>query len=135
MRTTFAKFAMGILIAGAAIMPWDQAKASDDIAVAEALERRSKEADSPKEHAQLAKEYRLRAEDLEKKAAKHQATANKLRGPNAPLNPMAHKWPAMANGGWQREEQLAMQARRAAEECREQAVKHLSLAVEGQLAP
>jgi len=101
---------------------------------AEALERRSKKADTPKEHAALAKEYRLRAEDFDKKAESHQAKANQLRKGGS-LNPMATKWPAMANNAWQREEQLAMQARRAAEECRQQAARHIGLAVEGQLAP
>lgn len=133
MKHTLSKFTAAILMAGAMLMSADHAKASGSLADAEALERRSKEADTPKEHAQLAKEYRLRAEELEAKADKHQSKANDMR--KGPLNPMATKWPAMANNGWQREEQLAMQARRAAEECRQQASRHINLAVEGQLAP
>ncbi len=133
MKHTLSKLTVAILMAGAMLMSPDPARASGAPVDAEALERRSKEADSPKEHAQLAKEYRLRAEELEAKADKHQSKANEMR--KGPLNPMATKWPAMANNAWQREEQLAMQARRAAEECRQQASRHINLAVEGQLAP
>jgi len=133
MKHTLSKLTVAILMTGAMFMSADHAKASGSPADAEALERRSKEADSPKEHAQLAKEYRLRAEELEAKAEKHLAKANELR--KGPPNPMSAKWPAMANSAWKREEQLAMQARRAAEECRQQAARHIDLAVEAQLAP
>ena len=133
MKHTFSKFTMAVLVAGTMLLSADYAKASGAPAGAEALERRSMKADSPKEHAQLAKEYRLRAEEFDAKADKHLAKANELRKGSA--NPMAAKWPGMANSGWQREEQLAMQARRAAEESRQQASRHIDLAIEAQLAP
>lgn len=132
MKHTFSKFTMSLLMTGAMLMSANYAQAFGSPA-AEVLERRSMEADSPKEHAQLAKEYRLRAEEFDAKADKHLAKANELR--KGPANPMAAKWPAMANSGWKREEQLAMQARRAAEESRQQAARHIDLAIEAQLAP
>ncbi len=89
------------------------------------------DANTPKEHAQVAKTYRLRAEAQEAKAAEHEANAKKMRNSH---NAMAHKWPAMVNNGWQRESQLAVQARRAAQESRAIAERHLSLAVESQLS-
>ena len=91
----------------------------------------SSDANTPKEHAQVAKTYRLRAEAQEAKAAEHEANAKKMRNST---NAMAHKWPAMVNNGWQRESQLAVQARRAAQESRAIADRHLSLAVETQLS-
>jgi outer membrane lipopolysaccharide assembly protein LptE/RlpB len=96
-----------------------------------ALEAMAREADTPREHAQVAKQYRLRAEDFQAKAAKHEAAARTLRNNR---NPMSHKWPAMANGGRERESQLAVQARRAAQECFAIADRHVSLAVESEHA-
>lgn len=68
------------------------------------------------------KTYLGRAEQLEAKAAKHEANANEL-AQNKNYNPMRHKWPAMVQAPIERERHLAMQARRAAREARELAAK------------
>jgi hypothetical protein len=108
-----------------------QARATEPVLEAEALELMSKKAESPEDHAKAAKQFRLRAEALEAKAAKHEENAKKMATGH---NPMAQKWPAMVRNGQGREQQLAIQARRAAQECRVQAAKHINLAVEKQLA-
>lgn len=117
-----------LAIVGLTVMP-NQVRASEPTNSTAALEAMAKAADSPKEHAQVAKQYRLRAEALEAKAVKHEENANQMR---KNTNAMAHKWPAMVNNGWQKESQLAVQARRAAQECNAIAAKHVGLAVEGQ---
>jgi competence protein ComGC len=76
--------------------------------------------------------YRLRAEAFEAKAEKHEEEARKLAA--RPRNPLEVKWPAMARKSWQRESQLAVQARRAAKECYDLADRHIRLAVEAELA-
>jgi hypothetical protein len=43
---------------------------------------------------------------------------------------MANKWPAMVSRPWEKERQLAMEARRAAAECLEASNRHLQLSVE-----
>jgi hypothetical protein len=106
------------------------ARAAEPVMEAGKLEEMSKEANSPAEHAKAAKQFRLRAESLEAKAKKHEENARKRNSPN----PMATKWPAMVRNGTDRESRLAMQARRAAQECYTRAARHVSLAVEGQLA-
>lgn len=104
---------------------------AEKVLEARVLEKMAKEAVSPSQHATVAKQYRLRAESLEQKAAEHDATANKLRTVH---NPLAHKWPAIGNQAVEREKKLAMQARRAAQECSALADRHIRLAVEGDLA-
>ena len=96
-----------------------------------AVEELSKNASTPEEHAKAARQLRLRAEALEAKATEHEENARKMR---SGANPMATKWPAMVQNGWKRESQLAIQARRAAQECNTRAAKHISLAVEERLA-
>lgn len=92
------------------------------------LEKMAESAKTPKEHVAVAKQYRLQAEEFERKAAGHEAEARKLRA--APGNPMAHKWPAMAPRPWEKQQQLAMEARRAAAECLQAADRHMQLSVE-----
>jgi hypothetical protein len=92
------------------------------------LEKMAENADTPKEHATVAKQYRLQAEEFERKAAKHEAEARKLQASAG--NPMAHKWPAMAPRPWEKQRQLAMEARRAAAECLQAADRHMQLSVE-----
>jgi hypothetical protein len=129
MRKSFGRLVLGgVAIAGLALLPTD-IHGSEPVKESAALELKAKQADTPKEHAEVAKQYRLRAESLEAKAAKHEEAARKLRNNT---NVMAHKWPAMVNNGWQRESQLAVQARRGAQECYALAAKHVGLAVEGQ---
>jgi hypothetical protein len=92
------------------------------------LEKMAEAADTPKQHVEVAKQYRLQAEEFERKAAKHDAEARKLQ--TAPGNPMAQKWPAMVSRTPRKERQLAMEARRAAAECLEAAERHIQLSVE-----
>jgi hypothetical protein len=129
MRTKISKLALSAMaVAGLMVMPAAMS-GSEPVKESAALEALAKKADTPKEHANVAKQYRLRAEALEAKAAEHEANAKKMRNNT---NAMSHKWPAMVNNGWQRESQLAVQARRAAQECYAIAAKHVSLAVESQ---
>jgi hypothetical protein len=90
------------------------------------LEAMARTAATPEEHARVAKQYRLRAEQFEAKAATHEAAAKRMR---IHPNPLAQKWPS-ANSGAEREVQLALQARRAAQENYKIAARHVGLAVE-----
>jgi hypothetical protein len=108
--------------ASTAAEPVDEAK----------LEAMARDAKTPAEHAKVAKQYRLRAEAFETNAKKHEEEARKLQA--QPRSPLELKWPAMARKPWERETQLAMQARRAAQEAYAVADKHIRLAVEAQLA-
>ena len=92
------------------------------------LEKMAENANTAKEHVAVAKQYRLQAEEFERKASKHEAEARKLQ--TSPSNPIAHKWPAMAGRPWEKERQLAMEARRAAAECLEASDRHMRLSVE-----
>lgn len=103
-----------------------------DLIDANKLALMAREAKTPAEHATVAKHYRLRAEAFEAKAQKHEAEAQKLAA--RPRNPLEVKWPAMARKSWQRESQLAVQARRAAKESYDLADRHIRLAVEAELA-
>jgi hypothetical protein len=89
----------------------------------------AKEAETATEHAAVAKQFRLRAEALEKKAKEHEAQAKNLAS-----SPMAVKWPGMMPKALQREKQAAIEARRAAQESYQIADRHLRLAVERDLA-
>jgi len=91
------------------------------------LQTLAKNAITPAEHAEVAIGYTEWAKALEAKAVKHEATAERLTR-EAHLNPMRHKWPAMAAAPIERENRLAMQARRAANEARQFAMKHEALA-------
>lgn len=129
MKNKLGKYVlMGVALAGLAIMPADM-HGSEPVKSSAALETLAKQASTPKEHAQVARQYRLRAEALEAKAVQHEENARKMRTSS---NPMAHKWPAMVQNNWQRESQLAVQARRAAQESHAIAAKHIGLAVEDQ---
>jgi len=87
----------------------------------------AREARTAAEHADVAKRFRLQAEELDKKAAAHEATAARLAN-NAPA--IAHKWPSMAPQGAKIAKEQAMEARRAAHESRELASYHHGLAIE-----
>ncbi len=85
-------------------------------------------ASTPAEHAKVAKQYRAHAGQLEEKAQKHEAEARRLEAMPRPA--IEHKWPAMGRQPWIEERKLAMQARRAANEARAIAEKHVWLTVE-----
>ena len=133
MKTLTAKTSLAALAAAALLVLLPATAVAKGPAVEpEKLEKLAAKASTPAEHATVAKQYRLRAEALDATAEKHEAEARKLS--NGPANPMAAKWPAMAGRSAQTERQLAVQARRAAQECYARADHHLRLAVEAQLA-
>ncbi len=96
------------------------------------LAQRSQEATSAREHATLAREYRQRAEALETTARGYEAEAAKRSA--RPRFPHEGKFPAHIRNTGERQHQLAVQARRAAQQAYERADHHVRLAVEGQLA-
>jgi len=106
-------------------------RAAEPVLEAVALEKMSAAAVTASDHARVAKQYRLRAESLETKAKQHEQEARRLGSGH---NPMAVKWPAMGRAAAERESRLAVQARRAAQECLARADRHIRLAVEAQLA-
>jgi hypothetical protein len=92
------------------------------------IEQLAKNAFTAAEHAEVARQYRIRAESFEAKALMHEEEARKLA--KQPLPPMAYKWPAMVQRPAEKESLLAMQARRAARESYELADNHIRRAVE-----
>jgi hypothetical protein len=92
------------------------------------LEAMAREAQTAPEHAEVARQYRLRAESLEAKAEEHEAAVRKIA--NRPVIGLEGKWPAMVRKPGERQRQLAMQARRGAREAYALADRHLRLAVE-----
>jgi hypothetical protein len=106
--------------------------AAEPMPEARKLEAMAKAARTPEQHAAVAKQYRLRAEQFEAKAAAHEAEARKLS--ERPRHAMDYKWPAMTNSQRDQQRRLAMEARRAAGECRAVAERHVQFAVEAQFA-
>lgn len=91
------------------------------------LQEMAKNATTPAAHAEVARGYLEWAKSLDEKAARHELNAERLAKDTA-YNPMKHKWPAMAAAPAERERRLAMQARRAANEARQLAMKHEAMA-------
>jgi len=91
------------------------------------LEDNARRAATSGEHAALAKQYRLRGQDLETKAAANDATAAQL---SRSMGAMRYKWPGMAPRALQEAQRNAVEARRAARESYALAENHLTLAVE-----
>jgi len=89
----------------------------------------SREAQTVSQHADLARRFRLQAESLDAKAAEREAAAAR-QASQAPS--IVHKWPSMATGALNQAKQQAIEARRAAQESRSLADRHLRLAVEAQ---
>lgn len=87
----------------------------------ESLQARSSEAATALEHAALARDFRQRAEQLEAEVATHEAQGRRLL---RSAGPMAHKWPSMVPG-LQRAQDRATAARRAAQESRALAARHV----------
>lgn len=91
----------------------------------------AREARTTRDHADLAKRYRLQAETFDAKAAELEARATR----DATTHPgITHKWPAMATQSMTRAKSEAIEARRAARESRLLANRHLRLAVEAEAA-
>jgi hypothetical protein len=122
MRTTF------VILVASTILAVAPVAASNAMVKRDKLEKMAETAKTPKDHVAVAKQYRLQAQQFEQKAVEHETTARKLQ--SSPHSPMSQKWPAMATQPWVKERQLAMEARRAAEECLEAADRHMLLSVE-----
>jgi hypothetical protein len=119
---------LGFALMVSVAAPVKGAEASIEVSKLEAL---ADSADSAKEHAEVAKHYRLRADRFVEQAERHEAEVSRL---NKKLHgAMAHKWPSLTRGTVDREKQLAMQSRRAASESLALAERHVQLAVEKQL--
>ena len=94
-----------------------------------ALMAASREASTLREHADLARRFRVQAEAFDVKAAEHEAVAARV----ARQTPgMLQKWPAMTPPALTKAKQQALDARRSALESRVMADRHLRLAVETQ---
>lgn len=87
----------------------------------------AREARTVSEHADMARRFRLQAEAFDARAVAHEAEAAPLSR-NAPS--ITNKWPAMVPQALTQAKQQAADARRAAEENRAIADRHLRLAVE-----
>jgi hypothetical protein len=98
----------------------------------QALMSASREASTAREHADLARRFRLQAEAFDATAAEREAAANRIAR-QAPG--MLSKWPAMAPPALAHAKQQALDARRSAQESRTMADRHLRLAVEAQADP
>ncbi|HYO81905.1 MAG TPA: hypothetical protein VES20_10915 [Bryobacteraceae bacterium] len=86
------------------------------------IQQMARNANTPEEHAKVAKLYLSRADELS-------STADRLeRQVREGTLPMGQKWPGMIAGMRDKQERNAMQARRAANEARELALHHSRLA-------
>ena len=89
------------------------------------LQAMAKVASTPAEHSKVAVAYQDWASLWDAKADKYERHAEALANN---YDPMRQKWPALANAPVERSRQLAMQARRAANEARALALKHQEIA-------
>lgn len=119
------KKSMFPIVFGAALIVGMPAVAAESALGSKDIEKLAKVAQSPAEHAKVAKHYRLRAESLTEKADRLE---REVRQQKASPSPMAQKWPAMVVNARERKEQVAMQARRAAHESLVLAQRHENLA-------
>lgn len=87
----------------------------------------SRTAATPQQHAQAAKQYRLRAEALEAQATQAEMVATRALSSQPPLR---YKFPSAFSASLDQDKQRAIQARRSAQEARNLAHWHLSRAVE-----
>jgi hypothetical protein len=87
----------------------------------------SREARTTRDHADLARRFRLQANAFDTAATEHEAKAKAL---TASSSPAAKKWPEVMMPDVKRAKQRAMDARRAARESREMSRHHAQQAVE-----
>ena len=118
----------GFALAATLTLAVPTAAQSDQLALLKA----SREASGVREHADLARRFRLQAEAFDATATAHEAEAARLSR-NAPG--IVHKWPSMAPPAMNRARQQAVEARRSALESRVLADRHLRLSVEAQADP
>jgi len=91
------------------------------------LAQLARDARSPKQHADVARRYRVQAEALDVKAADQEKQAASMTRHQPGI---AHKWPSMVPKALTQAKHDAMDTRRAARESRELADRHQRLAVE-----
>jgi len=91
------------------------------------LQKLANEARTFAEHKEAARHYEVRARHFEDKAEGHERDADELTLRSG-YNPMKHKWPAMVQAPIDKSRAQAMEARRAARESLELAVKHHNMA-------
>ncbi len=92
------------------------------------LEARARAAITASDHADVSRAFRLRAQEMDATAKRHEAEVAKI-GPNRIGVPA--KWPGMAvNTPYEKAKRRALEARRAANESRELSAKHAQLATE-----
>jgi hypothetical protein len=121
-RSVTAALVLALGLAGFA----SSAAAQDTPALRE-VHLMAKDATTTEEHAAVARQYRLQAEALTAKAVEHETEVARLLRSSGPL---AHKWPAMASKGAQREKDLAIAARHASRESLRLADYHVRMSVE-----
>lgn len=114
----------GLLFAGTGV--------AQSLAALEQVHAQAMSARTTNEHAAVARQYRQHAESLAAKAAEHENNVKQLmRASGASVI----KWPGMASGQLQKEKAKAVETRRAANEAKGLADKHIRLAVEAQAGP
>jgi hypothetical protein len=91
------------------------------------IQKIAREAKSPADHLEVARQHEIRAKAFETKAIRYEADADELAKRDG-YNPMKHKWPAMVQAPIDRARANGMQARRAAKESLELMAKHQDLA-------
>src|SRR5262245_11261110 len=118
------QFALSIAVMGTMLAL--RAAAGDTRVSGERLQAMASEAKTEGDHAEVARQYRLRAEALDAEAAQHEQRAKDL---DRSAGAMAYKWPALVSGR-QRVKEKAVQTRRFAAESRRLADHHIRMAVE-----
>lgn len=91
------------------------------------LEQRADAARTAREHSTVARDYRERGERFEAAAREHEMAARRYDRASTPLD---RKWPGSTMRPATKERQLAMEARRAAQESFALADRHLRSSVE-----
>ena len=119
------KFIPALFVAGALIAP--TASAQQSVPEGTELARLAEEANTPAAHANVAKQYRARANELTLAAQRYEADVKRLETKRFPVE---HKQMVTANRPLMRARQQAMEARRGALEARTQAALHTQLSVE-----
>jgi hypothetical protein len=89
----------------------------------------AKDAKTSAEHSEVAKQYRQHAASLEKRAVQFEQEARVQDA--GPTRAMEQKWPAMIVNARERKAQMAVQARRAAQESVTLAEHHETVAQQG----
>ena len=107
------------LLTAAASSAVDKPKAPD----AARIQEMARAAKTRAEHLEVAQLFEAQAATFDAKASTHEQEADRIAKRGA-YNPMANKWPALAQGPAEFQRTKAMQARCAANESRERVAYH-----------